>query len=183
MKKLIVVSFLCIQFTVSFAQSVYITRTGKISFFSKTSMADIEAVNKEVTSIFNLETLEIGFSVPIKSFRFQWALMEEHFNENYLESNKFPKATFQGKVTNLSADDLKKEGSYAVVVRGDLTMHGVTQNITAKGEVVIEKAGISATSAFIVKLADFKIEVPSLVANKISESLEIKVNCQYKPKN
>jgi polyisoprenoid-binding protein YceI len=100
-----------------------------------------------------------------------------------MESTKFPKATFQGKITNASAINFSKDGSYQATVEGDLTMHGIKQKQTATGTITVSKGKISAVSTFTVKLADYKIEIPSVVAEKISETIEIKVNCQYEPKS
>jgi polyisoprenoid-binding protein YceI len=100
-----------------------------------------------------------------------------------MESTKYPKATFQGKFTNASAISFDKDGSYQATVEGDLTMHGVKQRQTATGTITVTKGKISAVSTFIIKLADYKIERPSLVADKISETIEIRVNCQYDPKS
>lgn len=166
-----------------FSQSVYMTRNGQISFHSKTPIENIEAVNNEVTSLVDTGKGEIVFAVLIKSFHFEKALMEEHFNENYLESTKFPKASFQGKFTNASDINFLKEGSYPAVVEGDLTIHGIKQKQTAAGTITVSKAKITAVSSFQIKLSDYKVEIPSLVADKISETIEIKVNCQYEPKS
>ncbi|MDH4058701.1 MAG: YceI family protein [Cyclobacteriaceae bacterium] len=183
MKKLLIFSFLMLISSVSFTQSVYMTRSGQISFFSKTALENIDAVNNEVTSLLNPETGEIVFAVLIKSFHFERALMEEHFNENYMESDKIPKSTFQGKITNLSNIDFKKEGTYPASVEGDLTIHGVKQHISTSGNLKIEKGKIHTICSFIVKLSDYKIEIPSIVSDKIAETLEIKVNCNYEPKS
>jgi polyisoprenoid-binding protein YceI len=158
------------------------TRTGQISFFSMTPMENIDAVNNEVTSMINSETGEIVFAVLIKSFRFEKALMEEHFNENYMESGKYPKATFSGKISNLNTIDFKKDGSYAATVEGELTMHGVKQKIPAIGTVTISKRKLLITSNITIKLSDYNIERPSLVSEKVSETIDIKINCQYEPK-
>src|SRR5690606_30611649 len=98
---------------------------------------NIDAVNNEATSIMNIKTGEVAFAVLVKSFRFQKALMEEHFNENYMESDKFPKATFSGKVLNMETIDLTKNGSYPIEISGDLTIHGVTQNIKTNGVLTV----------------------------------------------
>lgn len=164
------------------AQNLYMTRSGQISFFSKTPMENIQAVNNEVTSMFNTSTGEVVFAVLIKSFRFERALMEEHFNENYMESDKLPKASFQGKIADLSVVDFKKDGSYPVTVNGELTIHGVKQVVSVTGSVIISKENISVVSSFLVKPNDYKISIPALVAEKIASSIEVKVNCQYLPK-
>ena len=110
-------------------------------------------------------------------------LMKEHFNENYMESDKIPKSTFQGKIKDLSSINFKKSGTFPVIVEGDLTIHGIKQHITTSGNLKIETGKIQTTSAFTIKLSDYKIEIPSLVADKIAETLEIKVNCNYEPKS
>ncbi len=166
-----------------FSQSVHMTRSGQVSFFSKTPMENIEAVNNEVTSLIDTGKGEIVFAILIKSFHFDRALMEEHFNENYLESNKFPKATFQGKISNLSKINFAKDGSYEATVEGDLTIHGVKQHQTATGTLAVANGKIAVTSTFTIKLSDYQVEIPSLVAEKISKTVEIKVNCHYEPKS
>ena len=173
-------------FFITFAtcgQTVYMTRSGQISFFSKTALESIDAVNNEVTSLLNTGKGEVVFAILIKSFHFERALMEEHFNENYMESDKIPKSIFQGKIKDLSSINFKKAGTYPVIVEGDLTIHGVKQHITTSGNLKIETGKFQTTSIFTIKLLDYKIEIPSLVADKIAETLEIKVNCNYEPKS
>ncbi len=183
MKRLYLVLLLNCLATVVSSQSIQMTRSGQVSFFSKTPMENIEAVNNEVTSLIDTSKGEVVFAILIKSFHFDRALMEEHFNENYMESNKFPKATFQGKITNASKIDFKKDGIYETTVEGDLTIHGIKQKQSATGTLTIKAGKISATSTFTIKLADYNVEIPSLVAEKISKTVEIKVNCQYEPKS
>lgn len=183
MKRVIVIFMLLLVSTYGYSQAIYMTRSGQISFFSKTPMENIEAVNNEVTSMLNPTSGEVVFAVLIKSFRFEKALMEEHFNENYMESDKLPKSTFQGKITNLNAIDFSKEGTYPVTLEGDLTIHGVKQHVISAGTFIVSKDKISATSSFSVKPGDYKISIPSLVAEKIASTIEIKVNCQYVPKS
>lgn len=183
MKRLITLILFSTVSILSFSQSVFMTRNGQVSFFSKTPMENIEGTNNEVTSMIDTSKGDIVFAVLVKSFRFEKALMEEHFNENYLESTKFPKATFQGKFTNTQSINFTKDGTYTATVEGDLTMHGVKQHQTATGTITVTNGKISAVSTFTIKLADYKIERPSLVADKISETIEIRVNCQYEPKS
>lgn len=183
MKRLITLILISTVSIPGFSQSVFMTRSGQVSFFSKTPMENIEGTNNEVTSMIDTGKGDIVFAVLVKSFRFEKALMEEHFNENYLESTKFPKATFQGKFTNTQSINFTKDGTYTATVEGDLTMHGVKQRQTATGTITVTNGKISAVSTFTIKLADYKIERPSLVADKISETIEIRVNCQYEPKS
>jgi hypothetical protein len=163
------------------AQGIFMTRTGQVSFYSETPIENIEGVNNEVTSMINTDTGEIVFAILVKGFHFEKALMEEHFNENYMESGKIPKSTFQGKITNLSEIDFKKEGSYPAIVEGDLTIHGVKKAVSSTGTIKVKKDGINVESDFDIKLNDFEIEIPSLVADKIAKQISIKVNCAYKP--
>jgi polyisoprenoid-binding protein YceI len=108
--------------------------------------------------------------------------MEDDFNENYMESNKYPRSSFKGIVTNISMVDFKKEGTYPVIVKGDLAIHGVTKNITTNGSIIISKGTISANSSFTVLVKDYDIKIPSIVSNKIAERIQIKVNCSYQEK-
>jgi len=172
MKKMIfgLLFFMCSLF--ADAQNIYMTKTGKVSFYSRAKSPEkVEADNNEVSSIMNTQTGDMVFAILMKSFHFESALMEEHFNENYLESNKFPKSTFKGKIINLSTVDFSKDGAYPVTAEGDLTIHGVTKKVSSTGSLTIKAGKISAFSKFHVKLKDFNISIPSLVANKVSEEI------------
>lgn len=182
MKKIALIALLLASIQ-GIAQTLYMTRNGQVSFFSKTPVENIDAINNEATSILNIKTGEVAFAVLVKSFRFQKALMEEHFNENYMESDKFPKATFSGKVVNIENIDLTKNGVYPVQISGDLTIHGVTQNILAPGTLTIDNNQLSGTSTFMVVPEKYNIKIPALVADKIAREIEIKVNCLYQPKS
>lgn len=182
MKSVFTVALLAFTVVGSWAQGLYMTRNGKVSFFSKTPMENIEAVNNEVSSILNTETGEIVFAILIKSFHFERALMEEHFNENYMESAKIPKSTFQGRITNLSSIDFEKDGMYPASVEGDLTIHGVKQRISSSGTVTVENDKVSVASALSLKPGDYDIRIPSLVSEKIAKSIDVKINCAYVPK-
>lgn len=164
------------------AQDVFITRHGQVSFFSKTPMENIDAVNNEVSSVYNSKTGEIGFAVLVKSFHFERALMEEHFNENYMESDKFPKASFRGKITNAAAVDFTKDGTYAVTADGEMTLHGITQKVSVPGSIII-KGGLPQIQAkFKLAPKDYSIKIPSLVADKIAETMNVSVDCKYEKK-
>ena len=181
MKNIILaVSLLLINFNVQ-AQKVF-TKNGSVSFFSKSPLENISAKNNQVMSVLNIPTGDMQFSVIVKNFHFEKSLMEEHFNENYLESDKFPKSIFKGKITDLSNIDLTKDGTYNVVVKGDLTLHGITKNISAPGLVIVKNGLISTTSTFKVTLADYSISIPKLVKDNIAETIEISVNCTYDQK-
>lgn len=182
MKKIWIAALLVLIEIGAFSQPLYMTRNGKISFFSKTPMENIEAVNNEVSSILNTETGEIVFAILIKSFRFERALMEEHFNENYMESAKIPKATFQGNITNLASVDFNREGTYPATVEGVITIHGVKRSIASAGSVTVGAGQVSVVSALSLKPSDFDIAIPALVSEKIAQSIDVKINCQYAPR-
>lgn len=160
----------------------YYTKNGSISFFSKTSLENIKADNNQVMSVLNAQTGEIQFSVLIKGFHFEKALMEEHFNENYLESEKFPKATFKGNITDLARVSFNTDGMYTVPVSGDLTIHGVTRKVNTTGTVTIKGGKVSATSKFLVKLSDYNISIPNVVKDNIAEAVEVNVNSSFDQK-
>ena len=163
------------------AQQRFASRAGEISFHSSTPMENIDAVNRKATSVFDATTGAVEFAVLIKGFEFEKALMQEHFNENYMESNTYPKSTFKGSMKGVSAADMSKPGTYEVTVEGDLTMHGVTQRVSTKGQVVVQGGTATATSTFQVKPEDYKIEVPGVVRGKIAELIEVKVRIPYTP--
>ncbi len=157
----------------------YFTKNGRISFFSKATLENITADNNQVISIINTETGTFRFYVLINAFHFPKAMMEQHFNTDYLESEKFPSSTFKGTVTGLNNIDPGKDGSYNVRVTGSLEIHGVSKNITATGTIIIKNGSLSAISVFKILLKDYNIQIPSTVINNISEEIEITVMCQF----
>lgn len=181
MKKNIVTILIVLLAVSAQAQKVF-TKNGSINFNSKTTLETIDATSNQVTSVLVPGTGDIQFSVQIKSFHFKKALMEEHFNETYMESDKYPKATFKGKITDLSKVNFAKDGTYNVTVSGDLNMHNVTQKATTNGTITVKGGKVSANSSFVVKLADYKIDVPKVVRSNISETVTVTVNCTYDQK-
>jgi hypothetical protein len=159
----------------------YLTKNGYIGFYSHTSLEDVKADNNQVASALDISTGEMVFQALIKSFHFDRALMEEHFNENYMESDKIPKSVFKGKITNLSDVDFSKPGTYNVTVEGDLTIHDVTNKISTKGTIEVVNGGINANSKFSVVPEDYKITIPGVVRDKIDKTLEVTVAIKYTP--
>jgi polyisoprenoid-binding protein YceI len=163
------------------AQDRFYTKTGKIDFFSKAPMEDIEAKNKTVTAVLDKKNGAIQFAVQMRGFEFRKALMQEHFNENYVESDKFPKAEFKGTVTNNSQIDYSKQGTYTAKVNGKLTIHGVTKDINTTGTIKVDSDKINATSAFNILLSDYKIKIPGIVKDKVSNNIRITIDTELEP--
>lgn len=174
MKYAIILASLLIA-TTCFGQR-YTTRTGKVSFFSSTPMENIEAINNEAACAIDGQSGDVAFQVPIKSFKFEKALMQEHFNENYMESDKYPKAEFKGKVANLSGVNFGKDGRYDVKVTGKMTIHGVTRDVTLPGSITVQGKSVTANSTFKVRTADYGIKIPGVVSGKIANEIEVTVN-------
>lgn len=158
----------------------YFTRDGVISFLSSASVEKIEAVNTKVSSVVDAETGQMEFAVLIKSFHFEKALMEEHFNENYLESSKYPKGTFKGTIVNLADIRFSQNGDYPAVVQGDLTIHGVTKSIQTDGTINVQDGSVHATADFEIAVADYNIEIPKVVRENIAKIVLVKVDMKYK---
>jgi len=162
-------------------QDRYFTKTGHIDFFSSTPVEDIKASNEQVTSFLDIKTGEMVFSVLIRSFQFEKALMQEHFNENYLESAKFPKASFTGNVVDPEKVSWDKSGEYPVKVKGRLTIHGVTKEVEADGTLIVETGKITGKSKFIVKPEDYEIKIPQVVRNNIAKEIQVNILMYYTP--
>ncbi len=161
------------------AQNRFFTKTGHIDFFSHTAVEDIKATNDQVTSFLDTSTGDMVFSVLSRSFQFPKPLMQEHFNENYMESEKFPKASFIGKISDLKSVDFTKPGKYQVKIAGKLTIHGVTKDVEAAGELSVDKDKIDGTSVFSVKPEDYDIKIPSVVKANFAESMKVTVQMNY----
>jgi polyisoprenoid-binding protein YceI len=166
----------CLTFT-SNAQK-YSTEKTFVSFFSDAAIEDITAENTKTAGAFNAATGDIAFSVPIKEYQFQKSLMQEHFNEKYMETEKYPKSTFQGKVNGYDAN---ATGIQNVTSTGKLTIHGETKDVEIPG--TIEKQGdkLIMKSKFIVKLEDYKITIPQLLWQNIAEQVEVTADFTFKP--
>jgi hypothetical protein len=181
MKKLILLFALAAAGHIGLAQKIY-TKIGKISFFSKTKAEDINAENNQVMSVINIPTGDVQFSLLVKGFHFRKALMEEHFNENYIESNKFPNAKFKGKIENLTKVNFAKDGNYTVSVKGDLELHGVTKNIISPATVLVKGGKISGNCSFKIKPEDYNISIPGAARNSIEEFIKVTIDCNYDQK-
>lgn len=159
----------------------YFTKNAHIGFFSDTPIEKIEAHNTSSNCVFDLATGRIEFSALIKGFQFERALMQEHFNENYLESDKFPKAVFKGQIDNYRKIDPAKNTKHIVRVSGDLTMHGVTKSLSTQAVIDVKDGNMKTSSEFQIAVADFQVEIPSLVKDQIAKNVKVKVEADLKP--
>lgn len=169
-------SGLCLQ-----AQEKFFTKSGKIIFESKAPLENIEGLNKSVTSVLDIKTGNMQFAVLMKGFEFEKALMQEHFNENYVESHKYPKAEFKGQVVNNAEINYTKEGTYTAKVKGKLTIKGESKDVETTGTILIKEGRVVTSSIFNIQLSDFKVEIPRIVKDNISNTVKIIVDCSLDP--
>lgn len=179
MKATLLFCLVLLATTSVFSQKKYFTRNGNIVFNAGTAVEDIDGVNTTTTSIFDASTGQIEFAVLVKGFEFKKALMQDHFNENYMESDKYPKSVFKGKIVNIDKVNFEKDGSYPVTVKGTLEMHGVKKDVETNGTLKVAGQSVTSNAEFTVLLADYNIAIPSLVKDKVSKTVTIKVNCSY----
>jgi YceI-like domain len=183
MRALIFGTCLLLTSVISFSQDKYYTKSGKIKFFSKTSVEDIDATNKSAVCILDTKTGDLQFAVLLKGFEFKKALMQEHFNKDYVESNKFPKAEFKGQITNNAEIKYMTDGTYTAKVKGKLLLHGETKDIEATGTITVKSGNITAVSSFNIQLPDYKIKVPAVTRSQISDDIKITVEASLEKLN
>lgn len=179
-KTILTLSIAVFTFTAASAQK-HFTRSANISFYSDTPIEKIEATNHQATSVVDLEKSEMVFSVLMKSFEFEKALMQEHFNEKYVESDTYPKAQFKGTFKSETPIDLAKDGDYKVSVSGTMNMHGVDQEVTTIGVFTVKGGVLSGKTEFMLAIADYKINVPGVVKEQIAKEVKITVDATYEP--
>ena len=159
----------------------YFPRDGKVKFFSDASMEKIEAVNKSATAVLDAATGKMEWKVLIKGFLFEKALMQEHFNENYLESSKYPNATFKGEIANLSEVNLSKDGTYNAKVKGKMNIHGVEKDVETTGTVKVGGGTITIHSEFTVKCSDYGIKIEAQKVSNIANEIKVTVDAALAP--
>ena len=173
MKKYALIAIFMFSLSFTSAQKM-ITRTGEIKFeASMPALEEIAAVNNTASCIFDLSTGDFVSLALVKAFKFKIPLMEEHFNENYIESDTYPKATFKGKIIDFDKNKISKTKSVSFILEGDLTLHGISKPVKNTILVRIVDDKIKVSSAFTIKNSDFKIKIPSIVKNKVSEEVKI----------
>jgi hypothetical protein len=168
-----------LSFTHTFAQSKFFSKTAVIAFDAEGAMDDVEEIKAKSSTgncVVIPETGAMEWGVLMKSFQFKNALMQEHFNENYMQSSQYPKAVFKGKIENPASVKWDTDGTYPVNVSGKMTCHGVTKDLATKGAILIKNGVPTAQADFLLTLADYNIEIPSMVGQKIANDVKIKVN-------
>ena len=155
-------------------QDIYICKNAKISLYSSAPIEDIRAVSTTAASVFNAATGELDFSASIRSFQFEKSLMQEHFNSDYMESDKYPRVIFKGKVQEHI--DVTRDGSYPVTVTGTFTVHGITKPRTILGTITVKNGIVSMTSEFMVNCADHHIDIPQILFYHIAENIKVTVS-------
>lgn len=179
MKKILAALILMLATQGSDAQGVLLATGGKVSFFSETPMENIDATSQSATSVITTSSNAIQFTIPVRTFKFKKALMEEHFNEKYVESEKFPKSTFKGKINesiNWSRDTVAN-----VTATGVMDLHGVNKMITENGKLTIRNGLVALDFNFMIALKDYSIEVPKLMNQSVAENIKVTGSFQYKP--
>jgi YceI-like domain len=159
----------------------YTTASGQSTFFSSAPLEDIEALNSRVAAIFDLTSGQLAFSMLMKDFQFKNSLMQEHFNENYAESERYPRARFTGKLVTMPTEAQLRSGPQPVYVQGTLTIHNVRRKVRVPGTLQLRGTDLVVTSKFNVAPADYKIKIPALVRNNIAKSIDVSVILACQP--
>ena len=179
MKRLLIILLLsCIQLSLT-GQNTYFTRTGHIYFISETDIINIDANNYQAASFLDIETGKVQVAVLIKSFEFSLATAKEHFNESYMESDKYPKATFKGNLIDFKSIRLEPDKTHQLKVQGDITIRGITKTIDAPVELYFQNEFIIAKSELRLSIDDFNIKVPKVVEHRVAKEIIVQVNMKY----
>lgn len=166
--------------SIGFAQDKIITKNGKVTFeASVPAFEEIKAKNDGVTCVVNTKTGEIASLILVKGFRFKVALMEEHFNENYIESDKFPKSTFKGKIENFDVSKLTAEGK-DFTIKGKLELHGKSKDISVTANIKKTNDNVTLVSNFYINTDDYDIQIPNVVSKKVSKKVAVKLDFNMK---
>ena len=183
MKQFIVLLLIITSISVQ-AQDKYLTKSGSLEFeASVPSFEEVKAKNESVTAILNTENGEIAALLLVKGFRFKNALMEEHFNENYAESDVYPKATFKGEINNFSLDKYVDSKNQKITIEGVIEFHGQSKQLSNIEAIIsLEDEVITLDGTFTVQASDFKIDIPKIVKNKLSNDVQVTFNFELNKK-
>jgi len=163
------------------AQDIFFTKNGRISFYSKAPLENIEAIHKSVTCVLDSRSGDLQLTLLLRGFEFEKALMQEHFNENYMESDKYPKAQFKGQLLNNSEVNYTKDGTYNARVKGWLSFHGETKELETSGKILVKGGKVTANAVFTVLTDDYNISIPGVVRDKVAKNIQVTVDCAMEP--
>jgi hypothetical protein len=158
---------------------VFISENGEVSFYSYAPIEDITAISKQVNGIVNTVTGEVAFMIPMRSFKFEKALMEEHFNDKYIESEKYPQATFKGSINEKI--DYSKNGNHNISAKGKLTIHGKEKEVNQNATLEVQTDKLILQTEFLVALKDYDISIPQILFNNIADTVSVKLKATYVP--
>ncbi len=182
MKKYLITTLIMSIIVIQVNAQVFITRNGTIRFFSEAPLENIEAINRQVFAALDTESGEMAFRVVMRAFTFEKALMQQHFNDNFVESHQYPNATFEGTVKDISSIDFSVDGQHNVEVMGNLTIKDVTKSITEPGVLEIKDGNIMAESIFMVKPEEYNISIPGRYVRNIASEIEVSVRLELRPR-
>lgn len=182
MKSKIALAVFAVMLTLGVNAQKIATRAGFVKFFSEAPLENIEATNNQVSSVIETSEGTFAFLVPIKGFTFEKALMQEHFNENYLESGQFPNASFKGKITNIDAIDFSKDGEYTATFSGTMNVHGVDREISEEATITVKGGKVSLNAEFDLTPEDYGIKIPAGKRDNIAKTVEVTVKMNYEKK-
>lgn len=177
MNKFLLTVFFIISTSITSETHEYIERQGQVTFFSYTSVEDIQAVNNQVLTLFNPETSEIAVKILMRAFVFKKSLMHEHFNESYIESDLYPNATFNGNIIDFDTT----QSTQTRIIKGDFTLKNITKSIEVKATITKINEGYTITGTLDVFIDDYNINVPPLLSPNISKKIEVSFNFNYVP--
>ena len=164
-----------------FGKDIYFTRSGTVSFFSSTPIEDIKAINEQTTCVLDIETGDVSFRIPIRGFIFKNGLMQEHFNENYLESDRYPNASFTGNIEGWK-DITLSEKLQPVPLKGTMNIHGISKDISESGNILMKGNRVIGSATFKITVADYEIEIPKILRDNIAKVVDVTVDISLKKK-
>lgn len=183
MRRILLISISILLISASAFGQKYFTRNGEIRFFSATPLENIEAINSQASCIVDIGKGEVVAKVLMEAFQFEKALMQEHFNENYVESDKYPSASLKAQIKNIDKINFESTASQAIILSGELTIHNVTQQITVEGTFTSGNEALNTEAKFIINPEDYDIKIPKAVRDNIAKEIEVTVKFDLKPFN
>ncbi len=177
MKKLLLLPFLIIiSFGFTKPKKQYLTRNGEVTFFSYAAAENIKAENNQVLSLLDIKKEKIAVNILMRAFEFEKSLMQEHFNDSYIESDIYPRATFEGTILNFKPEEKGKRTKF---IKGDFTLRGITKPVKLKAEIDYDGNQYTITGVTTIDVKDYKIKIPEILSSKIAKTVKISFNFKY----